>query len=96
MHPAVRVLPHVNDTLLLSAAITMVAVAPLDPLRLPWLSAKIVGLIAYIVFGAVALGPGMPARSRATAFAAALAIFGYVVSVALTKNPLGAGAWLLH
>jgi uncharacterized membrane protein SirB2 len=37
----------------------------------------------------VALKPGRPRAVRATAWVAALATFGWIVSVAITKNPLG-------
>jgi uncharacterized membrane protein SirB2 len=42
----------------------------------------------------LALKPGRPLLQRALAWLAALAVFGYIVSVALTKNPLGFIAWL--
>jgi len=56
-----------------------------------WLTAKVMGLLAYIGLGMVALKPGRPRGVRLLAFVAALAAFAYIVSVALTKNPLG---WL--
>jgi len=52
-----------------------------------WLTAKVLGLIAYILLGAVALTYGPTRRIRALAFAAALMSFAYVVTVAITKNP---------
>jgi len=72
----------------------MLLIARLDPLAVPWLSAKIAGLIAYIVLGMLALRRGRTPTTRVVAFAAALASFGYVVTVALSKNPLGMAAWL--
>jgi uncharacterized membrane protein SirB2 len=51
--------------------------------------AKIIGLLVYIGLGLVALRPGRPTAVRAVAWVAALATFGYIVSVAITKNPLG-------
>ena len=53
--------------------------------------AKIVGLLAYIGLGMLALKPGRPLALRGGAFVAALATFSWIVSVALSKNPLG---WL--
>ena len=38
-----KIVPHTNDTLLLAAAIVMLAVAGLNPLEQPWLLAKIIG-----------------------------------------------------
>jgi uncharacterized membrane protein SirB2 len=60
-----------------------------EPSRGAWLLAKIIGLVAYIGLGMVALKPGRPPAQRALAWLAALAVFGYIVSVALTRNPLG-------
>ena len=88
-HPLARVAPHVNDTVLLGAAIVMLILAGINPLAVPWLGAKIVGLLAYIVLGMVALRRGRTPAIRAAAFYAALACFAYVVSVAVVKSPLG-------
>ena len=84
----VRVLPHVNDTLLLIAAIGLVVVAELNPLQQPWILAKIIGLLAYIGLGTVALKRGRTKPIRVTAFFAALAVFAYIVAVAVTKQAL--------
>jgi len=87
-HRLARTLPHVNDTLLLGTAIGMAWVANLDPLHHPWLLAKLFGLILYIVLGSIALRRGRTMKVRALAFAGALSAFGYIVAVALTRNPL--------
>lgn len=86
--------PHANDTLLLAAAIGLAAMSGQYPLVDSWLTAKIAGLLAYILLGMVALKPGRPREVRITAWLAALAVFGYVVSVALTRNPAGLLSWL--
>ena len=46
-------------------------------------------LIAYIVLGTVALKRARSKAVRAAAFALALVTAGYIVSVALTRDPLG-------
>jgi uncharacterized membrane protein SirB2 len=86
--------PHVNDSVLLAAAIGLAIMSGQYPFVEPWLTAKIVGLLAYIVLGMVALKPGRPRGVRVAAWLAALAVFAYVVSVALTRNPAGWLAWL--
>jgi uncharacterized membrane protein SirB2 len=90
----VRTLPHVIDTALLASAIGLAWMLHLDPLATPWLSAKILGLLTYIGLGMLALKPGRPPRTRAAAWVAALLVFAYIVSVAITKNPAGPIAWL--
>ena len=82
----VRVLPHINDTLLLAAAIAMLVVAELNPLQQPWLLAKILALLAYIGVGTIALKRGQTRAVRIRAFFGALAIFGYIIAVAVTKQ----------
>ena len=86
-----RVLPHVVDSCLLLSAIGLAWMAGQYPFVHGWLTAKIVGLLAYIGLGMLALKPGRPLALRGAAFVAALAIFSWIVSVALSKNPLG---WL--
>lgn len=90
---AARTWPHVVDTILLASALAMVVLADL-PLDAPWLLAKIVGLLAYILLGAIAIRPTRPRRVRALAALAALGCFGYIVAVALTKDPAAPWRWL--
>jgi uncharacterized membrane protein SirB2 len=89
-----RVLPHVVDSCLLLSAIALAWMAGQYPFVHGWLTAKIVGLLAYIGLGMVALKPGRAMAVRAGAFVAALATFSWIVSVALSKNPAGWLAWL--
>jgi uncharacterized membrane protein SirB2 len=84
-----RRLPHINDSLLLAAALTLTVLTGQYPFVDAWLTAKVFGLIAYIIFGALALQAGRPPRLRIAAGIAAVGVFGWIVSVALTKNPLG-------
>jgi hypothetical protein len=55
----------------------------------PWLLAKIVGLVVYVGLGVVALRPGRPRARARRGVARALAVVAWIVSVALTKSPLG-------
>lgn len=82
----VRVAPHMNDSLLLLAAIAMLVVGSLNPLQQPWILAKIVGLLAYIGLGTIALKRGATRAVRIKAFIAALGVFAYIVAVAVTKQ----------
>ncbi len=84
-----RILPHVNDTILLTAGIVLTVLIAQYPFLDGWLTAKFFGLIAYIVLGALALKPGRPPRLRLAAGGAAVAVFGWIVSVALSKDGLG-------
>jgi uncharacterized membrane protein SirB2 len=92
-HRATKTLPHIVDTVLIVSAIWLAWMLRLSPASTPWIAAKIIGLLAYIAFGMVALRFGRTKRVRAGAFVAALLTFAYIVSVALTKDPRGFLAW---
>ncbi|MDY0965492.1 SirB2 family protein [Massilia sp. CFBP9026] len=84
----VRIAPHVIDTLLLGSAIGLAVWSSQYPGQSPWLTAKLVALVAYIGLGTVALKRGRTRQVRALAFVGALACFAYILAVAVTKNPL--------
>lgn len=84
-----RILPHANDVILLGAAITLTVLIGQYPFLDVWLTAKIFGLIAYIILGALALQPRRSLPLRVAAGCGAVTVFGWIVSVALSKNPLG-------
>jgi len=77
------------DTVLLVSAIALAYTLGISPLAHPWLAAKIGALLAYIGLGALALRAQLPLPARLTAWIGALGVFGYIVSVALTKDPQG-------
>jgi uncharacterized membrane protein SirB2 len=84
----VRVLPHVVDTMLLASAIALAVVSGQYPLVHGWLTAKVFGLVAYIVLGTIALKRGRTPGIRIAAFCGALLVFAYIVAVAITKSPV--------
>lgn len=85
----VRVAPHVVDTTLLASAVWLAWFLQQYPFAHGWLTAKVVGLLAYIGFGMVALRRGRSKVIRATFFVLAIASAAYVVWVALTHDPAG-------
>ncbi len=83
-----KVAPHINDTLLLAAAIALAVYANFNPLEQPWLAAKIIALVVYVGLGAQVIKQrGSPLR-QGICFVAALACFAYIVAVALSKQVL--------
>ena len=84
----VRIMPHMVDTILLASALTMVVWSEQIPFQQAWLGAKVLALLAYITLGSVALKRGKTAQKRTLAFVAALAVFGYIVAVALSRQVL--------
>jgi uncharacterized membrane protein SirB2 len=83
---AVRILPHVIDTVLLVCAI-LLAMMLGSAAAQPWVLTKIVLLIAYIGVGTIAIRRGRTPRTRAIAAVIAVAIFAYIVGVAIRHNP---------
>lgn len=85
----IKVVPHVNDTVLLLAALSLAAMSGQYPFVVGWVTAKVLGVIAYIILGALALRDASTRRMRIACWLASLAVFGWIVSVALTRQPLG-------
>lgn len=90
-HPVTRVAPHMIDTVFLLAGVGLIWLLRLEPLQQPWLLAKFTGLIVYVLLGAVAIRRGPTKQIRTIALAGAVAVFAYIVGVALTRSPL---SWL--
>lgn len=83
----VRIVPHINDTILLLSAVWLALMTHQYPLQQPWLSAKVVALLVYIGLGMVALRFGRSRGVRLAAWLGAIAVFGYIVAVATTRTP---------
>ena len=84
----VKILPHIISTILLASGIILAVNLHLSPGSQPWLLAKIIGLIVYIVLGVAAFKAPNP-NARKLLWVSALIVFAYIVSVAISKNPLG-------
>ena len=81
----VRIAPHVVDTLLLVMGLWL-AFQLAGGAWQGWLIAKMIGLLAYIGFGVLALrGQGV---AKAAGAAGALLSVAYIFLVAFTRNPL--------
>jgi len=89
MRRAVRVASVVIDSALLAAGMTLWTILQLNPLRDDWLGAKLVLLMVYIVLGSFALEQARQPMARAGFLLAALIVFATMLSIALTRHPLG-------
>lgn len=85
---SLRILPHVNDTVLLASALGLVVLTGQYPGAQPWLTAKLIGLVLYIGLGLVTFRLARGPVQQTGAFIAALLVLAYIVLVALTRDPL--------
>ncbi len=89
MWAPLRFLTYTIDTVLLTAALMLVSILHQYPFVQAWLTAKVCLLVVYIGLGTFALRRGRTPRVRAWCYAAALAVFLFVVSIARAHHPLG-------
>jgi len=76
----VRILPHVVDTVLLVCGVILAAM--IGPNQ-PWILTKIVLLLVYIGVGTTAIKRGKTRRTRLIAALISVAVFAYIVGVAI-------------
>ena len=88
----VRYASYAIDTVLLTAAVMLVAILPAALFANHWLAVKLALVVAYVGLGIVAMRRAASGRRGAGPwYLAALAAFAAVVGVALAHHPLG---WL--
>lgn len=78
-------IPHANDTVLLAAALALIAVTPWMPFVHHWLTAKIILLLGYIVAGKWALDLKRSSAVRASAALLALGQLLLIFLLAVSK-----------
>jgi uncharacterized membrane protein SirB2 len=86
---ALRIMPHVVDSVLLASAISLTLIIEQYPFVNSWLTVKVIALVAYIILGMQALKADRTQAARRMAFVAAVIVFGFIVTVARTRSPLG-------
>ena len=85
----VRALAPAIDSLLLLAGGTLWWLLRLNPTQDHWLLAKLGLLVVYIVLGTLALKRAPTRRTRTLCYFAAMAVVGFMASVAVAQHPLG-------
>lgn len=84
-----RYLSYAIDTVLLTAAMMLVTILHQYPFVQAWLTVKVCLLVVYIGLGTFALKRGRTLRVRLVCFVAALAVYAFIISVAIAHHPLG-------
>lgn len=85
----VRYLSYGIDTVLLTAALMLMTIVQQYPFADAWLTVKVLLLVVYIVLGILAFRLGRTRLQRVGAWIAALALYGFIISVARAHHPLG-------
>ncbi|MBL4661232.1 MAG: SirB2 family protein [Alcanivoracaceae bacterium] len=80
-----KIIPHVNDTLLLVSAISLAYIANFNPFYHTWLAAKIIALVIYIGFGFMALKSS--GLKSILGYIFATATFVFMLLTAISKTP---------
>ncbi|WP_144392541.1 SirB2 family protein [Pleionea sediminis] len=81
----VKIVPHIVDTILLVSAVILVVMSGMYPLKVDFVTLKLLLLVAYIVLGTFALKRGKTKTIKIVAFIAALATFFAIYWAAMTK-----------
>lgn len=84
----VKIAPHIINTLMLLTGIAIAVYLKLSPGDHPWLIAKLVGIVVFIILGIAAFKAGNPAV-RLGLWILSLLVFINVAVIAISKNPLG-------
>ena len=82
----VKIVPHIIDTVLLLSAIWLCVILAQYPFVNGWLTFKVIGVIAYIGLGMIALKRVKTPPLKWGAFLAALVVLGLTAKVAVTKQ----------
>ncbi len=77
------------DVALLAAGATLWLMLGFHPLHDTWLGVKLGLLVAYILLGTMALKRAKGRLNKAVFLLLALACYGWMISIATTKHPLG-------
>jgi len=85
----VRLLSYTIDTVLLTAALMLMTIVQQYPFVDAWLTVKVVLLAVYIALGLIAFRFARTPSGRVGAFLVALCVYGYIISVAWSHDPLG-------
>jgi len=94
MAAPLRYLSYTIDTTLLTAALMLATILHQYPFVHAWLTVKVSLLAVYVVLGSLALKRGKTARVRRYCYLTALAVYGFIVTVARAHDPLGVFSWM--
>lgn len=83
-----KILPHVFSLFLLVSGVAVSVLLGFSPSNQPWILAKLIALIVFIALGIITFKAANKSVSKIS-WVSALAVYAYIISVAITKTPLG-------
>ncbi|MBT5229798.1 MAG: SirB2 family protein [Methylococcales bacterium] len=83
-----KILPHVNDTLLLISGISLIVSTELYPTEHTWVLAKLIAVLVYIGLGVIFFKRCQSLPSKLVGIAASFACLAYIALVAITKSAI--------
>jgi len=87
-HKVLKITPHVIDTMLLIAGISLAVTTGFSPSNSPWLATKIGALIVYILMGTITLKICQTRASLLLMAGVSTLVFIYMAQLAIIKDPL--------
>jgi len=87
----VKIAPHIVDSVFLLSGIGLIWILRLPVMSQPWLMAKLLALVLYVLLGTVALRRGKTKKTRTIALVLAILTFAYIAGTAMNKS---VGSWL--
>jgi uncharacterized membrane protein SirB2 len=81
----VKIVPHVVDTVLLISAIVLVVITGFYPLKVGWVTLKVLLLVVYIILGTFALKRGRTKPIKILCFVLAVVTFLSIYGLAIHK-----------
>lgn len=87
----VKIAPHIVDSVFLLSGIGLIWILRLPVMSQPWLMAKLLALVLYVLLGTVALRRGKTKRTRTIALLLAILTFAYIAGAAMNRS---VGSWL--
>ncbi|MCS6947609.1 MAG: SirB2 family protein [Steroidobacteraceae bacterium] len=88
-HAAVRYFSYANDSVLLGAALLLLATLSLAPLQTAWLALKLALVVIYIVLGSLSLRRARTRAGRQRCFIAAVLLYVAIFGIARAHDPRG-------
>lgn len=84
----VKIVPHAVDSILLISGILLTIEINQFPFVHTWLTAKVIAVLFYILFGLIAFRFAKSKVTLSIFWLFALTTFGYIIKVALTHDPV--------